>query len=538
MAENIPTKWRYCLPLILILGLAAFFRFYRLDSTPPGLYPDIAINGNDAIQSLQSGDFKLFYSENNGREGLMMWLIAGSFSLFGVSVLSIKLVAAAAGILTVLGVYLFCRELFAKRNEFAALLAGFFLAVLFWHVDFSRIGFRVILMPLAMVFSFYFFVRGFRTKRTYNHLLAGIFFAAGFYTYTGFRLAVILLFVALAGWLIYYWKANLKLKYAKMAAVLLLTIFAVAAPIGWYFVNHPGDFFGRTAQTSVFSDANPLLALGKSLGLHLAMFNVYGDGNWRHNYAGAPELFWPVGLLFLIGLAYSVRQLYRSAKQKEFAMEFNSHLLLLAWFFVMLLPGVLTIEGIPHALRTFGVIPPTVIFAGLGGWLAYNYLARFVKSRAALAGIGLLFLLAVAGQSYYKYFTLWANDKNVSDAFTTIFYSEGKLLSDLSGNADTVVVVNEPGVPVPFPGGIPMPAQTIIFVERADCFAREGFGDDRCDVPYSRFVLPEKINEIKIGRKTVILPMKFDPAVFYQLARLFPDGEIRQANNITYYETQ
>jgi len=31
------------------------------------------------------------------------------------------------------------------------------------------------------------------------------------------------------------------------------------------------------------------------------MFNFYGDPNMRHNYSGDPELFFPVGILFLIG---------------------------------------------------------------------------------------------------------------------------------------------------------------------------------------------------------------------------------------------
>src|SRR3990167_10730748 len=126
--------------LIIILVIASFFRLWQLNGIPPGLYPDVAIYANDALDSLKTKDFKVFYPENNGREGLYMWILALSFSLFGVSIWSIKIVTATAGILTVLGLYLLIKELFNNvtikqfNNETVALLSSFFLATSFWHV--------------------------------------------------------------------------------------------------------------------------------------------------------------------------------------------------------------------------------------------------------------------------------------------------------------------------------------------------------------------------------------------------------------------
>ncbi len=170
--------------LLLILLLAAVFRLWRLDSIPSGLYPDVAINGNDALDSLETGNFKVFYPENNGREGLFIWLIALSFSIFGPSIWAIKIVAAVFGILTVLGLYLLTKELFRTENskqkivnsEIIALLSAFFLAVSFWHVNFSRIGFRAILVPFILVFGFYFLLKSF-SKNVSGH---GAFFPRAF----------------------------------------------------------------------------------------------------------------------------------------------------------------------------------------------------------------------------------------------------------------------------------------------------------------------------------------------------------------------
>src|SRR3989344_6752902 len=85
---------------LLILLAAVFFRTYQLDSVPPGLYPDEAMNGNDALEALEgappAGGFKVYYPNNNGREGLYNNLTAVAFKLFGADVVTLKLVAVLA----------------------------------------------------------------------------------------------------------------------------------------------------------------------------------------------------------------------------------------------------------------------------------------------------------------------------------------------------------------------------------------------------------------------------------------------------------
>ena len=203
--------------LLIILLIASFFRLWKLNKIPPGLYPDVAINGNEAFFSLKNRDFKVFYPENYGREGLWMWLIALSFSISGVSIWSIRIVSAVFGISTVFGLYLLVKELFSSLefkvygldSEGVALLSSFFLATSFWHTNFSRIGFRAILLPFVLVFYFYFLIRGFKTKKFFNFIISGIFFGLGFYTYTSFRMAVLILpFIFVPFWFIFKKQLN------------------------------------------------------------------------------------------------------------------------------------------------------------------------------------------------------------------------------------------------------------------------------------------------------------------------------------------
>src|SRR5580704_15389451 len=125
--------------LVGILIIATFLRFYHLTTTPPGLYPDEAIDGNNAAEVAQTGHFQVFYPDDNGREGLYVNIIAVILKFFPIhEPWIIRLPAAVAGVLTVWGLYLLCAEIFSAE---VGLLAAFLLATSFWHINFSRIGF-------------------------------------------------------------------------------------------------------------------------------------------------------------------------------------------------------------------------------------------------------------------------------------------------------------------------------------------------------------------------------------------------------------
>ncbi len=522
--------------LITILGISAFFRLWQLDLIPPGLYPDVAINGNEALETLKTGNFRVFYPENNGREGLFIWLIALSFSIFGVSIWSIKIVAAIIGILTVFGLYLLTKELFSLNNQIVkqsnsqiviALLSSFFLATSFWHTNFSRIGFRAILLPFILVFAFYFLFSGFRGKKFFNFILAGLFFGLGFYTYISYRFIVVLLPLILLCWFFIYLKENQIKKFLLFTGYCLLVIVLIALPLGIYFLQNPQDFIGRAAPISIFVAENPTKEFGKSLILHLGMFNFYGDPNWRHNFAGSPMLFWPIGILFLIGLFYSFYNLSKVAKIPALHSSgiLENFVFLIFWCLIMLLPGILTYEGIPHALRTIGLIPVVYIFVGLGAWNIYQWLNQNIKHKKLLLVGAFLFLLMTGITEFDKYFNKWGKSIEVENTFSSDYVEMGNYLNSLPEGIQKYVIVNQPGVPVPWPDGIPMPAQTIMFVESTK------FGG-----PRSIYLLPKDLNEIKIEKETVIIPMGYDENLFNELERRFPQGKIKKINGISVYE--
>ena len=105
-------------------------------------------------------------------------------------------------------------------------------------------------------------------------------------------------------------------------------------------------------------------------------FFIQGDLNWRSNISGQPFLsqlyspFFGVGLLLATVLA--VWYFFAPVKKEKYWPFF----LLAVWFWGMLLPVVATAEGIPHGLRTIGVIPAVFI---ISAWMLYEFGALIWK---------------------------------------------------------------------------------------------------------------------------------------------------------------
>ena len=521
--------------LLIVVIIACFFRLWKLHSIPPGLYPDEAINGNDALISLRFHNFNVFYPENNGREGLFINLISLSFKIFGVSPWSIRVVSATIGILTILGIYLLTKEIFLfsgleqRKSDAIALLSSFFLATSFWHINFSRIGFRGILVPFITTFSFYFLIRGFRKQKKASIIIGSVFFGLGFYTYTVFRLSILLLLLILIFFYFTYKKNQLKKTFFILATYLFLFIFITALPISIYFLENPKYFLERTVKVSIFSQNSntpfsQIKSFNSSLVKHLEMFNFIGDHNWRHNISDDPELLRPIGILFIIGFLIEIKEIFRKLNYKNKQSLFAPYFLISA-FFIMLTPSIITFEGIPHALRSIGVVPIVYVFAGLGLWEIYQWFDKNTKNKKLLIITTIIFLLSIIILQYNKYFIQWAKNPAVKEAFSEDYVKIGNYLNLLSQKTKKYVIVNQPGVPVQRLNGIPMPAQTVMFIENT-----------KPNTKRSIYLLPEDTKQIKIGENTTVVLMKYDQGLVNRLRQKFPEGKIEQKNHFWIYK--
>jgi len=547
--------------LVGIMLLASFLRLYHITTVPPGLYPDEAMDGNNALEVIQTGHFQSFYVEDNGREGLYVNILVFFIKALGNKPWVVRLPAAIAGIATVLGMYFLVAELFAAENSKlqapnskqtqnsngpnpkpvrfgiwklgignyeVALLAAFLLATSFWHINFSRIGFRAILAPLCLTWALYWFLKAVKgdrrqetgdrdtatsgknqeTKKSLSPVpcsmflaaLAGIAFGAGFYTYIAYRVSPLLFLLFIPFFRKYpdFWKKTL---------LFVIVTIIVALPIGLYFLHNPADFFGRTSEIAVTNSANPIGNFALNLVKTALMFNIRGDGNWRHNVSGAPELWWPVGILFAIGILYGIYALRQSAKRKALVATSNiTHndgryalsdlrfaiCLIFSWLLLAALPAAASNDGIPHALRSILMLPPAIMLAAIGGIWTYGWVSGIgyrVSGKRIANLIAVIFVVAVACYAYYDYFVVWAGNPNVPGAFNADYVAIGNQMNALPQATQKYVVVNAGGV---LARGIPVPAETVMFVT-------DSFTTSSQLANHVTYLLPDQTNQIPVG---------------------------------------
>lgn len=402
-------KYRVQISLALVMLLAAFMRFYQLDTLPPGLHPDEAANGLDVFKILEQNDWRPFYSTNGGREALFFYLQAIGVALFDNTILGLRAAPALLGTLAVGAVYLWGSSWFGRRT---GLIAALLMAVTPWAVVISRDGFRAGMLMLIIPLTLWLFTRALQTGKRTWFALAGISLGLGFYTYIAYRMfplaiAAVLLYILI-------WRRSLIKRWWKGAATSAIACGIVLIPIGIYTIQHPGDIAGRPGGVSFtnpdLNDGKPVQTLLDTTVKTVLMFNVYGDENYRHNLGGQPAFNIFVGVMFVLGLIVAVARIKRL---KYFA--------LLMVFGAMLLPVVLTAEGIPHFLRAIGALAPAVVLAAIGiTYLISKWYATFpLNSVARTSGaVAVAFLLALTVyHGYVSYFVAYANAPQTFDAY-------------------------------------------------------------------------------------------------------------------------
>ncbi|PIP26732.1 MAG: hypothetical protein CO140_03695 [Candidatus Moranbacteria bacterium CG_4_9_14_3_um_filter_40_7] len=415
--------------LFLILSLGLFLRVYNIENTPPGIYPDEAINGEDAIQANNTGNYQWFYPANQGREGLFMNLIALCFKLFGISILTLKLPAILSGTLVILGIFLLGQEIFNKR---IGLISSFLVAVSFWPLNFSRISFRANMLPFILVFTFYFLFRALRTRKKIDFAISGFFCGLGIHTYIAWRISPLILIMLLIFFVLS--RENFLKTYWRGVLIFLFSSLIVAFPMLYTFKAHPEYFESRFDSISVFSPkvnkGKTIQTFARSFSLSLVKYNFWGDQNWRHNYPPYPLLDPLTGIAFLFGIIFSFflffQKLYRRIKRKIRDPELAVHTFLIFWFFIMLAPEFMTAEGNPHALRSIGTLPVVFIFSAL----TFNFFLEKAEEhnlifRKIIFSLVIFALLSLGAFNTIKYHYFWANKTIVGNSFN-------KNLTDIS----------------------------------------------------------------------------------------------------------
>lgn len=385
--------------IIFLIGLSAFFIFYKFNQIPKNISFDEVEFAKLAL-SLEDKPYTPYSPQATGHSTLYFYILLFSFKIFGVNNFALRLPAAFFGILNILFFYLIIKKIFDKQPIFLphkAFNFPFLLSTIFltshWYLNFARFAFEATFLLFLELTSIYFLIKTAYLEKS-SLILSGIFAGLAFNSYAPgrifFLLPLFFLTFKLANSLIY--KQN-KI-FINQFLYFFIPLLIVITPLSLYLFRNKDirleqQFFWKNHQLSLTQKIDFTWQNIKSTAL---MFHFKGDINGRHNYPGKPALNPILGLLFVAGFFITLKN-----------YKYIYSLLFIIYFFLSLLPTLMTYPWEnPNMLRTFTAIPSVIYFIGV----ALIHLINFFKNKKLLLFILyslLIFSCFYELRTYFKY---------------------------------------------------------------------------------------------------------------------------------------
>jgi len=397
LVEHARPPWRFtitpwALLVLVVAGMVIFFRLSQLNAIPSEMVSDHAEKLLDVWDVLhdQPG---IFFPRNTGREALQMYLTAAIIRLFdtGYTALSLKIGTVLAGLCTLPYLYLLGKEL---GNRWVGLFAVLFAGIAYWPNVISRLGLRFPLYPLFVAPVLYYLIRGLRTARRNDFILAGLALGIGLHGYTPIRILPIVIVIAVGLYLLHPVAKGNRIQTLSALLVLALVSLLVFLPLLRYAMDDPGNFgfraFSRLGTTERPLPGPALVIFFQNLWNALIMFGWNNGNIWVHSITGRPALDIVSAALYYIG---SLLLLVRYLRQRRW-----QDLLILLSIPLLMMPSILSLafpDENPALNRAAGAIVPVflVVALALEGLLAAIRRMLGEKSGRTLVWIVALFLI-------------------------------------------------------------------------------------------------------------------------------------------------
>src|SRR3989344_1895300 len=242
--------------LAAIFLLALALRTVNLGDHPPGLTWDEAGLGYNAYSILKTGRDEhgvfmplIFKSFGDYKPGIYVYLTVPSIAVFGLTEFAVRFPSALFGALAVIGIYLFTNQLFPKKSLVIinssldiGVIAAAMLAIMPWHLHFSRGGWEVNVFATLLLFAAYFLLLSLTNKKV-SPLISIFLFALTIFTYQAAKLLSPLVFLTVI-------VTNFKSAKEKFSAPLYLLIVVVVGV--YFFQTATGSAGNRVARLSIF----------------------------------------------------------------------------------------------------------------------------------------------------------------------------------------------------------------------------------------------------------------------------------------------
>jgi len=404
-------KWYERLSVILLLGGALFLRVYKIQSFPPGLHYDEAIDLWAGLRVL-SGDFMLYVERGWGREALYYYPLALALSVVSNNWIAFKLTAMVCS----LGGMVICYGLVRRKTNFVvAWFTVAWYAVVFWSIFLGRSGNRAIILPLMLNLTILAFWWAWDTspednasmqRKLWRYAVAGLCFGLTMYTYQPARF-IPFLFLAFFAYTALFHRERFKQNWQGFVLFAAITAL-VATPLAYFLLTNPAPESARDWTIAPYLQmmAGNFAPVWENIVATAKMFTIKGDPLVSYNVPGRP-VFVPAwtGIFFYAGFALA---LWR------WRQPFYAFVLL--WLGVMLAPTILTISA-PNHLRASAALPPIAFLAALSigegvTWLWQRRTLRQGRQYAVLASlIGVGIVVWVGWAAWHDYTTVWPQVK-------------------------------------------------------------------------------------------------------------------------------
>src|SRR5258706_3890220 len=398
-------KHRAELFVIATILVAAFFvRFLDLELHPYAFNNDEAQMGSNGICIFQ-GTCTNFFDLGWAKQARVNFLPYGlAISLLGTTAFAVRLTSVFTGTLSVLAVYLFAREVFDSK---IAWLSALLLAMLPFHIQFSRTGVGNIVDSLSAPLILWLLFRGIKRGSTLSFLAAGIVAGMCLYIYPGSLLAPVLAVGTLA-YISIRNRGFIQAYFTRISFFVLIAIL-IAIPLFGYFYAHPNFFLYRMKAESIFQNdsmQNEIQVTGRStaeiLTRQFARSSlVYIATDAPGNFFNSPKPYLlPIeAILFMLGMAYIL-----------WRIKDLPHMVLFIWFWAVIILGSTITSSPPSNQRLLMSTPPMVMIIAIGITKTLQAITQFYQP---LGRFGAVILLALILYSCYTNLNFYFYDYRV-----------------------------------------------------------------------------------------------------------------------------
>ena len=394
--------------LLIIIITIGFFS--HSETVPNGYDNDavsIALNA-ECIRQTGQDEYGVksplfFRSLDDNKAPLYIYLTSALFSITGPKLYAMKFFSMVLGFLSLVIFLLWLK----KDQEIAPILSSerfafwlFLFALTPWFLVTQRIPQET---SLVFVFSSLQILCAYemiKNKSTLGSLGHGLLVGLGVYAYHNQKILFFgqyfILFVLL------FWFKNERSKTKFILVSLMMAIF-IASPFLWDLL-HERHMIER--YSNVKSSTSPVFWLVKSFlnyfrHFNLSNFFILGDLNLRHHHGFGGML--PLTLLpfLLVGIVHGARKLIN---QESFFWGYAFLLLLFSF-----VPGAITFEGLPHALRTNCALFPLFLFSLYGATQIKTPWSKTMNLFVSMSLIVFLFSISYYFRSYPEESTKYWN---------------------------------------------------------------------------------------------------------------------------------